>query len=317
MLCSLIFLTLASLICSTSATAAASYPFPWLDPSLPIEQRVSSFIANLTVDDKVNLLQNSNPAIPRIGLAAYDWWSEASHGVAWIGKATAFPSPIALASSWNVTLQYGAGRVVSTEGRALHNDYTQQHNNDSDTFYGVNFFAPNVNMFIHAQWGRGQETFGEDPVLTGRLAAAYVQGIQGNASGEEKYLQAGATAKHFFVFNYANGINGDSVNVSTADLRLTYLPAFKTLVQKGKVESVMCSYKSVQTKPNCDDICILFGAAANTLLTFALSTSRVLDVSVLSMVRPPVLIPTCRRCCVMSGALRALSSVTWAPSRIW
>ena len=228
------------------SSAAPSYPFPWLDPSLPIDQRVSSLIANLTVDDKVALLQNSNPAIPRLSLPAYDWWSEGSHGVAWIGKATAFPSPIALAATWNSSLLYAAGRVLSNEARGLHNDYTLHHNNDSSTFYGLNFYAPNVNLFVHAQWGRGQETYGEDPVLTGRLGVEYVRGIQGNASGEAKYLQASATAKHFFMFNYANGINSNSVNVSLADMRLTYLPTFKALVQQGKVESVMCSYKSVR-----------------------------------------------------------------------
>ena len=243
-----LLLALASLVpLSTAAAAAApAYPFPWLDPSLPIERRVSSFIANLTLDDKVALLQNGNSAIPRLDLPAYDWWSEASHGVAWAGVATVFPSPIALAATWNSTLLYRAGRVVSNEARGRYNDYRQKNNNNSATFFGLNFYAPNVNMFVHPQWGRGQETFGEDPVLSGRLGAEYVQGIQGNASGEAKYVQAGATAKHFFVFNYANHIESDSVNVSMADLRLTYLPAFKTLVQEGKVESVMCSYKSVR-----------------------------------------------------------------------
>ena len=248
-----LLLALSAFVHSSAASAAPSYPFPWLDPSLPIEQRVSALIGNLSVQDKIDYLGNSNPAIDRLGLPSYDWWSEASHGVAWGGKATVFPSPIALAATWNRTLVYGSGRVVSNEGRGRYNDYRANNNNNSATFYGLNFYAPNINLFVHSQWGRGQETFGEDPVLTGQLAAQYVLGIQGNASGTEKYLQAGATAKHFFVFNYANDVNDDSVNVSLADLRLTYLPTFKTLVQEGRVESVMCSYKSVSTTRTCVD----------------------------------------------------------------
>ena len=242
----LVFLLLVLAFVHPSAAASApSYPYPWLDPSLPLDQRVSTFIANLTLDEKVGLLQNGNPGIPRIGLPSYDWWSEGSHGVAWAGRATVFPSPIALAATWNHTLLHAAGRVVSNEARGKYNDFRANNGNNSWTFYGLNFFAPNINMFVHSQWGRGQETFGEDPVLTGRLAAEYVLAIQGNTSFETgKYIQAGATAKHFFVFNYARGIESNSVNVSVADLRLTYLPAFKTLIQQGKVESVMCSYKS-------------------------------------------------------------------------
>ena len=147
MLVTLLLLTFACLFHpSAPSPAAPSYPFPWLDPSLPLDQRVSSLIANLTVPDKIGLLQNTNPAIPRMQLPAYDWWSEASHGVAWIGRATAFPSPIALASTWNPKLLHDAGRVVSNEGRGLYNDYRARNGNNSDEFYGVNFFAPNINM---------------------------------------------------------------------------------------------------------------------------------------------------------------------------
>lgn len=174
---------------------------PQLDPSLPVEQRVSSFIANLTLDEKINLTQNGNAPIPRISLPNYDWWSEASHGIAWGGKATVFPSPIALAATWNSALMYSAGRVIGNEARGRYNDYRRQHGNDSTTFYGLNFYAPNINMFVHSQWGRGQETFGEAPVLSGQLTAAqYVMGVQGNVS-EAEYLQAGATAKHFALFS--------------------------------------------------------------------------------------------------------------------
>ena len=173
----LLLLLLTCLVDSSAAAAAPSYPFPWLDPSLPIDQRVSSFIANLTVDEKVSLLQNSNPAIPRIGLPAYDWWSEASHGVAWIGRATAFPSPIALAATWNSALLYQAGRVVSDEGRGRHNDYMQHHNNDSDTFYGVNFFAPNINMFmtrtVGPRTGDVRGGSGTDRSIGSRVRAGY------------------------------------------------------------------------------------------------------------------------------------------------
>ena len=301
-LCLLLAFTVAFTSLFHPSSAAPSYPFPWLDPSLNIDQRVASLIANLTVDDKVSLLQNGNPAIPRLGLHAYDWWSEASHGIAWGGKATVFPSPIALAATWNRTLLHAAGRVISNEARGRHNDYRAKNNNDSVTFYGLDFYAPNINLVVHSQWGRGQETFGEDPVLTGQLAVQYVVGVQGNASGDAKYLQASTTAKHWALFNYANGINSNSVNVSLADMRLTYFPTFKTLIQQGKVESVMCSYKSVRhthrvawrrNMPPCVHRC-------------ADSLFFLLCASVPSMARHLVYIRTCSPCCVMSGASRAL-----------
>ena len=252
------FLTILLLLLLTSLPSSLSHApppaaarFPWLDPTLPLSTRISTLLSNLTLAEKISLSMHSNPPLLRVGLPGYSWWSEGSHGVAWAGVATVFPSPIALAASFNAPMQAVIGRVVSNEARGKHNDDARKNAGNTTTdWFGLSFYAPNVNLAVHAQWGRLQECYGEDPYLTGTMASQYVRGLQGNQTGRDAYLQAGATVKHFWGFNYASGVEASNVILSLADMRLTYLVAFRYLVEAG-VESTMCSYNAVNGPPTC------------------------------------------------------------------
>eukprot|EP00039_Didymoeca_costata_P006248 m.88639 g.88639 ORF g.88639 m.88639 type:complete len:862 (+) comp13179_c0_seq3:173-2758(+) len=240
---------------------------PWLNPNLSTDQRVADLVAALTINEKISLLSTTSPAIERLKLPAYAWWSEGAHGVAWAGVATVFPALVGLGSSFDVEGMQEVGEAIGMEGRAKHNDYIAKHNGTSDTFYGLDFFAPNINIVRDIRWGRGQETFGEDPHLTARLGVPLIRGLQGNTSATDSYPLAGATAKHFFGYNLESnfapsnlfpngGTDGQyrlhaNLNITETDLRQTYLPAFDAAVTKGQVRSIMCSYNSVNGIPAC------------------------------------------------------------------
>ena len=162
--------------------------------SLPIRQRVDDLISQMTLEEKVLQMQNSAPAIARLGVSAYDWWSEGLHGVARSGHATVFPQAIGMAATWNSNLIFREGRVISTEARAKYNQ--AQRENIHGTYYGLTFWSPNINIFRDPRWGRGQETYGEDPFLAGKLGVAFVKGLQGD---DPNYLQTVATPKHYAV----------------------------------------------------------------------------------------------------------------------
>ena len=217
------------------------------NPSLPIGQRVDDLISQMTLEEKVLQMQNSAPAIPRLGVSAYDWWSEGLHGVARSGHATVFPQAIGMAATWNSNLISREGRVISTEARAKYNQ--AQRENIHGTYFGLTFWSPNINIFRDPRWGRGQETYGEDPFLTGKLGAAFVKGLQGE---DPKYLQTVATPKHYAVHSGPESKrHGFNVNVSPHDLEDTYLPAFRATVTEGRADSVMCAYNSVDGEPAC------------------------------------------------------------------
>ena len=234
---------------SLLAAALAAIPVASsAQPSPPeVDRGVDTLIAKMTLQEKAAQLQDSAPAIPRLSLPAYTYWNEALHGVARAGEATVFPQAIGMAATWDKELLHAEGRVIGIEGRAKYNQ--AQREGSTGRYFGLTFWSPNINIFRDPRWGRGQETLGEDPYLTGILATQFIRGIQGD---DKRYLTAAATAKHLAVHS---GPEPDrhhfNVNPSRQDLAETYLPAFRRAVINGKAEIVMCAYNSVDGKPAC------------------------------------------------------------------
>ncbi len=203
-------------------------------------------VSQMTLEEKASQLRYQAPAVPRLGVPAYNWWNEALHGVARAGTATVFPQAIGMAAAFDETLVAAEADVVSTEARAKYN--MQSSHGDRDIYKGLTMWSPNVNIFRDPRWGRGQETYGEDPFLTARLGVAFVKGLQGNG----KTLKTAACAKHFAVHSGPEAVRHSfDAKVSKKDLRETYLPAFKALVREAKVESVMGAYNRVNGEPAC------------------------------------------------------------------
>jgi len=217
------------------------------DTSLSIEQRVDDLVSRMTLQEKVRQMQNTAPAIPRLGVPSYDWWSEALHGVAFSGYATVFPQAIGMAATWDEKLVHVEGETISTEARAKYNQ-AQRVGNHS-IFYGLDFWSPNINIFRDPRWGRGQETYGEDPFLTATLGVAFVTGMQGD---DPKYFKVIATPKHYAVHS---GPEPDrhrfNVDPSAHDIEDTYLPAFRATIVEGHADSIMCAYNAVFGLPAC------------------------------------------------------------------
>ncbi|MBP1584410.1 MAG: glycoside hydrolase family 3 C-terminal domain-containing protein [Lachnospiraceae bacterium] len=210
-------------------------------------KRAEELVSKMTLEEKVSQTLNHAPAIERLGIKAYDWWNEALHGVARAGTATVFPQAIGLAAAFDEDLMEELGDVVSTEGRAKFN--IQQKFSDTDIYKGLTFWAPNVNIFRDPRWGRGQETYGEDPYLTSRLGVRYIKGLQGH---DEDHLKAAACAKHFAVHSGPEPERHRfNAVASIQDMRETYLPAFKAAVQEGHVETVMGAYNRTNGEPCC------------------------------------------------------------------
>jgi beta-glucosidase len=219
----------------------------YLNPSLPIDQRVDDLIKRMTLQEKASQLVNQARAIPRLNVPAYDWWSEALHGVAVAGIATVFPEPIGLAASFDPALIHQMAVVISTEARVKHNMAVRAGRRD--IFEGLTFWSPNINIFRDPRWGRGQETYGEDPYLTSRMGVAFVTGMQGD---DPKYLRVISTPKHYAVHSGPEPLRHTiDVKVSKHDEEDTYLPAFRATVVEAKAGSVMCVYNSVNGQPGC------------------------------------------------------------------
>ena len=219
----------------------------YLNKELSFEDRARELVSRMTLEEKVTQMLHSAPAIPRLGVRAYNWWNEALHGVARAGTATMFPQAIGMAATFDEELLYKAADIISTEGRAKYNEALKH--DDTDIYKGLTFWAPNVNIFRDPRWGRGHETYGEDPYLAGKLGVAFVKGLQGN---DEKYLKTAACAKHFAVHSGPDG-ERHSFNavVSRKDMYETYLPAFKECVKKAGVEAVMGAYNRTNGEPCC------------------------------------------------------------------
>ena len=226
-----------------------SSPPIWRDLTHPLNERINDLIRRMSLAEKVAQLQNGAPGIQRLGLPAYNYWNEALHGVANNDIATVFPEPVGGAASWNPDLFQQEGTIIGIEGRAKFNDYANQHNGDSKWWSGLTFWTPNVNIFRDPRWGRGQETYGEDPFLTGTIGVQFVKGIQGD---NPTYMLAMACAKHYAVHNgpEAERHRFDAV-VSDRDLYETFLPQFERVVREGKVAGVMGAYSALDGVPDC------------------------------------------------------------------
>lgn len=221
--------------------------FPYQNTALPVDERVEDLVSRMTLQEKVMQLFNQAPAIDRLGVPAYNWWNECLHGVARAGKATVFPQAIGMAATFDQDLMLRIGTAVSDEARAKNSDFIR--NNARYIYMGLTFWTPNINIFRDPRWGRGQETYGEDPYLTGRMAVNYINGLQGN---DPKYLKVVATAKHYAVHSgpeFSRHI--DNMYVNDRDLYETYLPAFKAAVEEAHVQSIMCAYNRFRDKPCC------------------------------------------------------------------
>jgi beta-glucosidase len=251
---SLAFVACFSLVLSIHSQAGdPEQRSAYLDTSLPVQERVDDLLRRMTLEEKVSQLVNQSRAIPRLRIAQYDWWSEALHGVCGPGFATVFPEPIGLAATFDTSLVHDIAAAIGTEGRARHNMAVRAGRRD--LLEGLDFWAPNINIFRDPRWGRGQETYGEDPFLTSRLAVAFVTGMQGD---DPTYLRAIATPKHFAVHSGPEPSRHTlDVSVSKHDLEDTYLPAFRAAVTEGKAGSVMCAYNSVNGVPACANSVLL------------------------------------------------------------
>jgi beta-glucosidase len=226
---------------------------PYLNPALPIEQRVDDLIGRMTLEEKVAQMRDHAAAIPRLGVPKYDWWNEGLHGVAFAGYATNFPQVIGMAATWDTDLVHRMGVTISTEARAKYDQAMREDHHEM--FFGLTFWAPNINIFRDPRWGRGQETYGEDPFLTARMGVAFVTGMQGD---DPKYFRVVSTPKHFAVHSGPEPLrHGFNVDVSPHDLEDTYLPAFRAAVTEAHAQSVMCAYNAIDGAPACASTMLL------------------------------------------------------------
>ncbi|MCE1197626.1 MAG: glycoside hydrolase family 3 C-terminal domain-containing protein [Marinilabiliales bacterium] len=244
-------IVLCTLLLLISWMGAKSQPlnqnFPFRDPSLPIDQRVDDLISRLTLEEKVSQMMDRSKAITRLGIPEYNWWNEALHGVARTGLATVFPQAIALSATFDEQAMLETFTVISDEARAKYHDYQQK--GETQRYKGLSFWTPNINIFRDPRWGRGMETYGEDPFLTARMGVAAVKGLQGD---DPKYFKSFACAKHFAVHSGPESSRHSfNAAVASRDLWQTYLPAFEALVKEGNVQQVMCAYNRFEGQPCC------------------------------------------------------------------
>jgi beta-glucosidase len=227
--------------------------FKFMNTALPIDERVGDLIGRMTLEEKVSQMRDHAVAIPRLGVPKYDWWNEGLHGVAFAGYATNFPQVIGMAATWDTSLVHRMGETTSTEARAKYNQAMREDHHEM--FFGLTFWAPNINIFRDPRWGRGQETYGEDPFLTGRMGVAFVTGLQGD---DPKYLKLVSTPKHYAVHSGPEPTrHQDNVYVSPHDLEDTYLPAFRASVTEAHAQSVMCAYNAIDGAPACANTMLL------------------------------------------------------------
>jgi beta-glucosidase len=252
LLCSIVFLS--------SCKEKKTYEFAFQNPELNIEERVEDLISQLTVEEKVGQMMNVTSAIERLGIPPYDWWNEALHGVARADRATVFPQAIALAATFDDDALFETFTMISDEARAKYNRY--QKKKEYDRYKGLTFWTPNINIFRDPRWGRGMETYGEDPYLTSRMGLACVKGLQGD---DPKYLKTHACAKHYAVHSGPEwNRHSFDVYVTPRDLYTTYLPAFETLVRDGNVQEVMCAYQRLEGQPCCGSDKLLIDILRNS-----------------------------------------------------
>jgi beta-glucosidase len=243
---------------SGEAVKVTAQQLSFRNPSLPLEERVNDLVTRMTLQEKADQLLYTAPAITRLGIPAYNWWNEALHGVARSGYATVFPQSITIANSWDESLIFNVANSISDEARAKYHEF--QRRGKTGIYQGLTFWSPNINIFRDPRWGRGHETYGEDPFLTGRMGYEFVKGMQGD---DPQYLKTVATAKHYAVHSGPEPLRHSfNAKVSEVDLRETYLPAFRTLVMDAGVYSVMGAYNMFRDYPCCANP-ILYGILRN------------------------------------------------------
>ena len=242
-------LSITFMLCATLGATAQQLPYQ--NPELSARERARDLCSRLTLEEKAMLMQDESPAIPRLGIKKFFWWSEALHGAANMGNVTVFPEPVAMAASFNPDLLYRAFDAASTEFRAQYNERMQRGSGEDEKFHSLSVWTPNVYIFRDPRWGRGQETYGEDPYLTSVMGTQVVRGLQGPESS--KYRKLWACAKHYAVHSGPEYTRhtANLTDVSPRDLWETYMPAFKTLVQEAKVREVMCAYQRLDDDPCC------------------------------------------------------------------
>jgi beta-glucosidase len=242
-----ISIAVALLLCASLLAQTDGQRPRYKDPSLTIEQRVNDLVSRMTLEEKVSQMMNAAAAIPRLDIPAYDWWNESLHGVARAGYATVFPQAIGLAATWDTDLMHRVADVISTEARAKNNDAVRQ--GDRSRYKGLTMWSPNINIFRDPRWGRGQETYGEDPYLTARMGVQFVKGLQGE---DPKYFKVISTPKHYAVHSgpEPDRHRFDAVT-DQRDLYDTYLPAFEACIREGGAFSIMCAYNSYMGEPCC------------------------------------------------------------------
>ena len=235
------------------AQRAATAPAGYMNAALPLEQRVSDLVGRMTLEEKVSQMRDHAAAIERLGVPKYDWWNEGLHGVAFAGYATNFPQVIGMAATWDTDLVHRMGETISTEARAKYNEAMRDEHREM--FFGLTFWAPNINIFRDPRWGRGQETYGEDPFLTGRMGVAFVTGMQGN---DPRHFRVVSTPKHYAVHSGPEPLrHGFNVDVSPHDLEDTYVPAFRAAVTEAHAQSAMCAYNAIDGTPACASAMLL------------------------------------------------------------
>jgi len=244
------FYVIISIASFSSISAQKKYDYPFQNPALPLAKRVNDLVSRLTLEEKVLQMLNATPAIKRLGIPAYDWWNECLHGVARTKfKTTSYPQAIGMAATFDVDAMKKMGDYTAEEGRAIFNESNRIDTSSRRRYIGLTYWTPNINIFRDPRWGRGQETYGEDPFLTAIIAKAFVSGLQGS---DPKYLKAAGCAKHYAIHSGPEPSRHKfDVNVSDHDLWDTYLPAFHELVVNAKVAGVMCAYNAYAGQPCC------------------------------------------------------------------
>lgn len=255
-----LFYSIISLIPIVSFAQISDIYYKYLDCNLPIDERVDDLISRMSLEEKISQMMSNAPAIPRLKVPAYNWWNECLHGIARSPyKVTSYPQAIAMAATWDTDAIYKMAVQSSDEGRAIYNDALKK--GKTGIFLGLTYWSPNINIFRDPRWGRGQETYGEDPYLTSKIGVAFVKGLQGDDSN---YLKSSACAKHYAVHSGPEW-NRHTYNaeVSNFDLWDTYLPAFESLVKEGKVTGVMCAYNSFWGQPCCGNDILMMDILRN------------------------------------------------------
>jgi len=243
----LLNLTAIVLLCHSCHPGKAPDNYPFQNPELPVDQRVDDLVGRMTLDEKIGQMMNAAPAIPRLGIPEYNWWNECLHGVARAGLATVYPQAIGLGAAWDEDMQLRVATAISDEARAKHHDFARK--GKRLIYEGLTFWSPNINIFRDPRWGRGQETYGEDPYLTGRLAVQFIKGLQGD---DPHYYKTIATVKHFAVHSGPEPERHFfDAQPDERDFRETYLPQFEMGIKEGKAYSVMCAYNRLHGEACC------------------------------------------------------------------